>query len=243
MTVSPVFLLYDSDALLQRMMTEAAAWRISFREEDAMDDVVSPGAAAEAGRIINTMRCPSGHRSLSLNELRSDYPTAGIVVLTEEMVFGPERASLLFAGADACFDASVVPMEVVASLQALWRRGYAFGRVSQDRAKPDIADQLLVCDSNNKRWELKDDGWLLLTPSGREIGLTPTERHLLQVLMANCPNPVERKDLVVKSRPGDIGRYVDVQISRIKQKLIATGERLPIRSLRGYGYVFVGNST
>lgn len=242
MTVSPVFLLYDSDASLQRMVTEAAAWRISFRDEDAMADATSLDGSAEARRIINAIRCPSEQRSLRLNELRSEYPTAGVVVLTEEMMFGPERASLLFAGADACFDVSVSPMEVVASLQALWRRGYAFGRVPKDRTKSDIADHLLVCDSNNKRWELKDDGWLLLTPTGREIGLTPTERHLLQVLMANCPNPVERKDLVVKSRPGDIGRYVDVQISRIKQKLTATGERLPIRSLRGYGYVFVGNS-
>lgn len=208
-----------------------------------MNNVSTLDSSEETNRIVNAVRCRSEHRSLQLNELRSEYPTAGIVVLTEETVFGPERASLLFAGADACFDSSVLALEVVASLQALWRRGYAFTRASQDEPMLEVDNQISVCDSDDKRWGLKDDGWLLLTPSGREIGLTPTERHLLQVLMANCPHPVERKELVIKPRPGETGRYVDVQISRIKQKLEATGERLPIRSIRGYGYVFVGSST
>lgn len=67
------------------------------------------------------------------------------------------------------------------------------------------------------------------------------ERRIVQVLFSVCPETVERDRLFPLEEGREAtARSMDVLINRLKCKLTAMGEELPIRSVRGEGYAFVG---
>ena len=81
-----------------------------------------------------------------------------------------------------------------------------------------------------------------MTPQRHAITLTGAERRVLRVLLAESPEPVARERLF-SDKEGDQppSRYIDVVVSRLKRKVAQYGERLPIRSVWGVGYVFSAN--
>ena len=82
----------------------------------------------------------------------------------------------------------------------------------------------------------------LLDETGKEVGLTPMEFDLLE-LLASHPNEVLPRERLLGLSPGrdpdPLDRSVDIRITRLRRKL----ERDPanprlIRTLRGQGYQF-----
>ncbi len=246
MTVERVFLLYDDQEMLHKITSESEQWGVRIEAVDTMDACLA-GAYAESDQKVFALRFQADNVFLYVNRLRADFPAAGVMIMRKDSVAGLERGHLLLVGADACFDDTSLPVEVVASIQALRRRGRALRQsvqaaVAQSPAGGESAAMKSSPASTPLRdWDLLENGWRLATPMGHSIMLTRGERRIMQVLFAACPATVERDRLF----PSDSGREaaarsVDVLISRLKRKLASFSEDLPIRSVRGEGYAFVG---
>jgi two-component system, OmpR family, phosphate regulon response regulator PhoB len=136
-----------------------------------------------------------------------------------------ERVRGLSIGAD---DYVVKPFsvpELMARVRALLRR-----------SRPDRVAALL----NAGDLTLDRENWRV-NRSGRDVHLGPTEFRLLEYLMAKPGRVFSRAQLLdsVWGLSADIDeRTVDVHVGRLRKALSGTGERDPIRTIRGAGYSF-----
>jgi two-component system response regulator PhoP len=94
------------------------------------------------------------------------------------------------------------------------------------------------------RWEMSGDGWTLHAPSGASLALTAMERGVLQQLFAAAGVAVSREQLIahVTDTPWDFDPHrLDVLVHRLRARVrSATSVELPIRALRGQGYLLTG---
>jgi len=239
MATERILLLYDKETMLQKMIAESNIWKIPILNVDSVA-YLSFGSldTAETDAVCAVHYQPQTMLTL-LNQSRAKFPTAGIVLLTSEHLTGPTRGLLLFSGADACFDDAASLVEIFAAIQALRRRGHAFLRetLASKGREPTDTDKI---ESTVGQWRLHNDGWSLLTPRGNSIAMTRSERHIMQKLFDHSPKVVGREDLFDERDMSD--RNIALLISRMKRKTKLMGEDLPVRAIRGQGYVFLGAS-
>lgn len=251
MVAERILLLYDNKTILQRMVAESETWKITILDCDPVAFLAFGSLNGVADNTVCAIQHQSSTMLTLLNQARAKYPTAGIIILTGEQITGSTRALLLLSGADACFDDDVSSVEVVAMIQSLRRRGSAFLRHAADvSALPHavgansldaIADMDVEAEpSATGNWHLHNDGWSLVTPRGNSIAMTRNERHIMQKLFAQFPKVVGRQELFADSQMSE--RYVSLLISRMRNKSKQLGEDLPVRAVRGQGYVFLGGS-
>jgi len=90
-------------------------------------------------------------------------------------------------------------------------------------------------------WKIDLDANELLDAQGRQVELTDGEFAMLRVLVTR-PRRVLKRDELLRAARGTrseaFARAVDIQISRLRQKLNAPGDSL-IRTVRNEGYLFV----
>jgi DNA-binding response OmpR family regulator len=150
---------------------------------------------------------------------RHDRPTAVLMLTARDTV--SDRVEGLDAGAD---DYLVKPFEfneLLARIRALQRRPRGVGGpiLHQGRVALDPARRVV-------------------TVAGRDISLTPTEFLVLEVLMRRAPSVVERKAIAEHAWADEtdpIGtNAIDVQMSRLRAKLVGGGVR--VVAVRGSGY-------
>lgn len=80
----------------------------------------------------------------------------------------------------------------------------------------------------------------LVLPSGRQLVLSRTEQVLLQMLLDHPGSVIAREqfDHLEAAREKDRSRRnMDVAISRLRSRISAYGAPIPIRSIRGRGYL------
>lgn len=244
MTVEQIFLLYDDKASLQQIALESEQWGVRVQTVETMEQCLSQAHAAGA-EMVFALVCQADNVFLHINRLRMDFPAAGVIVVRRDKMAGLERGHLLLAGADACFDQDALPVEVVACVQALRRRGYALQQSLRGSFAEPVKTGTIVRkpeqEPESLLWDLMENGWTMITPRGHSVMLTRGERRIVQVLFSVSPQTVERDRLFPLEEGREAtARSVDVLISRLKRKLTAMGEELPIRSVRGEGYAFVG---
>lgn len=94
----------------------------------------------------------------------------------------------------------------------------------------------------NGNWALVASGWTLSPPHGEEIALAEAERAFLQPLFANPGQPVARETLIgeLTDQPWEFDPHrLEVLVHRLRTRVkAATGLTLPIRAVRGAGYLF-----
>lgn len=87
-------------------------------------------------------------------------------------------------------------------------------------------------------WILAHEDWILVNPLGAHIGLTGVERRCLTQLADN-----ERREFS-RHLSDDIGRCnfksMSVVVSRMRKKVHRSGVPLPLHTVHGMGYVFIG---
>jgi len=94
-------------------------------------------------------------------------------------------------------------------------------------------------------WVLDETRWCLWTPLGHEVQLQRAEAAILALLFASAGFHQSRADLAAsfKSDRDDRNRSLDVAISKIRKKVRdASGLGLPLRTIRGMGYIFTGSA-
>lgn len=163
--------------------------------------------------------------------LRSSRPDIGIIILSARDQVA-DRLQGLGNGADCYLVKPVDFQELIANIDAVWRRVRAYRAVPQDRVKEGAAEA----------WTLDQESWQLASPEGRLIGLTSKEFLLLRALFSAQGETVS-KPAVVEALGGNPEAFdyhrIDVLLSRLRKKWrAATGSELPVRTVQSTGYAF-----
>ncbi len=159
-------------------------------------------------------------RSLCKN-LREDFPEVPVLILMDESQIKQYPKYHSF-GAD---DFVIKPLdfeEILARIEVL---------LSSDNNTGEILKVGNI---------LLDKRTYTVTRNGRSIDLTPQEFKLLKYLMHNKNRVLTRELILSRVWEYDFDaqtRAVDVYISYLRNKLNAKGEKNPIKTVRGFGYI------
>lgn len=156
--------------------------------------------------------------------VRALFPRIGIVMLTgrRETV---DRVRGLSEGADA-YLAKPVEMELLAATV------HSLARRLQD--PPAVATPV--------HWHLDRAGWCLVSPGGRSVALTRTERRVVSCLLERAGAVVAR-DVLIASLTDNIFDFdthrLDSLVYRLRRKVAeGCGEPFPLAAVHGEGYRF-----
>lgn len=170
-----------------------------------------------------------------LRELRQEERWSGlpVIVVTARGAVG-DRTRGLELGADDYVPKPFDRRELLARIAAVLRRTAAPGRASRGS---------LIRFAG---WSLDTGRRTLTSPNGATVDLSGAEYDLLTVFLDNPKRTLSRERLLelARNRVSVTGtdRSVDVQVSRLRQKLEGENENLSlIKTVRGVGYVFVGD--
>lgn len=116
----------------------------------------------------------------------------------------------------------------------------AAGLLSLRRRLP-LASAAPAATNDAPRWRVSADGWTLHAPSAATLELTVMERGVLQLLFEAAGAAVTREALIahITDTPWDFDPHrLDVLVHRLRARVrSATGVELPLRALRGQGYL------
>lgn len=91
-------------------------------------------------------------------------------------------------------------------------------------------------------WTLMTDGWILVSPQGDSLVLTAQERLFWQYLSQH-PGEVVSREALAQAIGGDPYEFdlhrLDSLINRLRKKATQQGLTLPLRTVRGAGYLFL----
>ena len=156
-------------------------------------------------------------------------PSPGIVIYTGHGR-SLDRLRGLRAGVDAYLVKPLDMDEVVETLRNV------HARLAAPAGQVPHAAALAGC------WSLDRQGWSLTAPSGSTVSLSQAERQVMALLVASRDAPVSR-EVLIAHLTGDVEgfdpRRLEMLVYRLRQKCRqACGEDLPLRTVRGAGYLF-----
>lgn len=227
--------------------------RVLVVEDDAelRDDILVPGlagfgfategvasaealyrrfVAAPSELVVLDIGLPQEDGLSAAAHLRQARGMAVGIVMLAGMDSGTDQVRGLEMGADAYLAKPVTLDVLAATLHSVLRRLRA-------AAAPRAAE------AGGPEWQLDADGWGLRASNGRKIPLTQLERSILSCLLARRGEAVSRETLIAELG-GDADSAFDPHrlemiIHRLRRKTEEQlGLNLPLRAVRGVGYVF-----
>jgi len=159
---------------------------------------------------------------------RSNLPVIMLTARDEET----DRIVGLEMGADDYLGKPFNPRELLARIKSVLRRA---------RSLPENLEPEAVRLVRFAGWTLDADTRNLTAPDGIVVPLSGSEFKLLRVFLAH-PNRVLSRDqlidLMISREAGPFDRAIDVQVSRLRQRLREDArEPRIIKTVRGEGYV------
>lgn len=190
-------------------------------------------AAAAPDLLLLDLMLPKKPGLELLRELRREERWSGlpVVIVTARGEVG-DRTRGLELGADDYIPKPFDRRELLARVSAVLRRTTGQGRTPRESTV------------RFSGWSLDTGGRALTSPKGASVDLSGAEYDLLTVFLDNPKRALSRERLLELARNRvsvtATDRSVDVQVSRLRQKLDIDGaERALIKTIRGVGYVFV----
>jgi two-component system OmpR family response regulator len=235
MNILDHILVVDDDRELRSLLAEylqKQGYRVT-----AVADGKAMRAAVNASRpdvIVLDVMLP-GEDGFSLCRdlrARSEIPIIMLTARGDET----DRIVGLELGADDYLPKPFNPRELLARIKSVLRRA----RSLPDNLKPDLTSAFRFAG-----WTLDTATRNLTSPQGVVVALSGTEFRLLRIFLDH-PNSVLTRDqlveLMLARDAGPYDRAVDVQISRLRQRL-GEGAREPaiIKTVRGKGYVLAAH--
>ena len=153
--------------------------------------------------------------------------SVGIVMATARSSVD-DRINGLRTGADAYLVKPIDVRELAATVEALNRRLYKHSIVPSPPA-------------TTAQWTLVEGGWVLTDGIGHRLRLTTSEKRLLELLLKERGETVERRALV-EAMGADVYDFnygrLDTILSRLRRKAKQSGMLLPLHAIRGSGFTF-----
>lgn len=178
-----------------------------------------------------------GEDGFSVTEHLRSISNVGIVILSGRRGV-EDRVRGLMGGADAWLSKPADLRELAVTLVSVRRRMALVPAGGEAEPPPPRAPQPAA---PALEWVLTVDGWALVSPGGRSVSLTPSERLFIQCLF-NQANEVVRREVLVEAMGHRADYYLnhrlDMLVSRLRRKIQSeTGEALPLRAVRGFGFI------
>lgn len=186
--------------------------------------------------IILDLMMP-GESGLSLcKTLNGQYPILMLTAMGEET----DRIIGLEIGADDYLGKPFSPRELVARINAILRR--TLGKCDGEKNESIAKDAVSFAD-----WTLNVRSRRLISKDGVEISLSSGEYDLLIAFIEKPQEVLSREALLEASKHRALSpfdRSIDVQISRLRQKIEISPKRPTlIKTVRGGGYIFTATVT
>ena len=185
--------------------------------------------------VILDLKLPGedGMRIARSLRAESDIPIIMLTGRKEEA----DRVMALELGADDYLTKPFSPRELLARIRALLRRA---------RGRETIAEGLAKIRAYRfAGWELNVRLRRLASPGGENVPITNSEFNLLVAFLAAPKRVLSRERLLDLSRLHNdevYDRAIDVQVGRLRRKLVRTGGGNElIQTERGAGYVFTAD--
>ncbi|OZI71754.1 winged helix-turn-helix domain-containing protein [Bordetella genomosp. 12] len=245
-TLDVIFLIKD-DATHEEQLGSLS--RLGFRVRVCQD---LTGLYEHYGRQtcpLLVLCAPLADIHIAAVRLRAMDRAIGIIALAR-FADSEARVRTLLCGADACLDRDASGLELAAVLQSLLRRIAGLAALAADTEErlespaemaPEITE-LRGWPGAVAKWRLANQGWTLVNPSGRSMGLTTGERAFMTRLMTAPERKLSRDALQPEELGAEAGtqrsRFVDVMVSRLRRKAALQHMALPIRAVHGWGYMF-----
>jgi two-component system response regulator MprA len=213
----PVILVVDDDPSIRRMLARTLAaegFAVSVASDGGSALVAIERAMPDA--VVLDVMMPGLDGLAVCRRLRAAGHDVPVLLLTARDAV-EERVAGLDAGADDYVPKPVAPAELAARLRALLRRGREPGRL--------LAFADVVLDRTSR----------VATRSGRDLGLTPREADLLELLLEN-PRAVVRRDQAIAGiwDGAAVPSVVDQYVGYLRRKL---GPPPLIATVRGVGFM------
>jgi DNA-binding response OmpR family regulator len=155
-----------------------------------------------------------------------------IVILTARSSL-ESRVAAYRAGADTYLLKPIDTAELIATVES------NMGRVVHG-VEGQVGDYLSL-ESTADSWRLVRASATLIAPTGEKITLSSKEIDFLELLATSQETNVSRAAIMAALGYDGVksgSQVLDVLIHRLRQKSAAKGVRLPIKTVRGKGYVF-----
>ncbi len=231
MTTPDHVLVVDDDAEIRGLLGEYLQ-KNGYRVTE-VGDGAGMHAALEAGRVdivvLDLMLPGDDGLTLCRNlRARSEVPVIMLTARGEET----DRIVGLEMGADDYLAKPFSPRELLARVRSVLRRT----RSLPENLQPEAARKIRFAG-----WALDLAARNLLSPEGVVVALSGTEYKLLRTFLAH-PNRVLNRDqlidLMLSRDASPFDRSIDVQVSRLRQRLGEDAkEPAIIKTVRGEGYV------
>lgn len=179
--------------------------------------------------VVLDVMLPDGNGLELLRTLRTTH--AGLPVLMLSARGEPtDRILGLELGADDYLSKPCDPRELTARLKAVLRRSQA----SEERPAPPVLLRYADLEYSPAR------GIAIL--NGEEVSLTVSEGKILEVLLSQPEEPIEKHELTERALDRKLTLYdrsIDMHISNLRRKLGPNANGEPrIISIRGRGYLY-----
>ncbi|MFV0371673.1 MAG: response regulator transcription factor [Azonexus sp.] len=164
--------------------------------------------------------------------LRRSKRPVGIIALVAPGQLD-ERLKSYAWGSDVCVEKPAQASEILAVLPNLLQRISGGAAQAGREGNPAPA------------WRMHNDGWSLLSPEGDLFKLTAKER-LFMLRVMRSPDEIVSREAMVEALCEDAHDYdqqsMETMLSRLRRKLDNAGLALPLRTVRGQGYMFLTHS-
>lgn len=220
----------DDDELRQLIVSELA---------DRGFDVTGFASAETLYRHLAVQRCDivvldiglPGEDGYAVARHLRQIASVGILMLTAR-AGADDMARGLSTGADL-YLIKPLDMDVLAAgVESLLRRMSITARTETDAPRSD--------------WSLIAGGWKLRAPDGEELVLAEGERAFLRPLLAQ-PGQTIQRDTLIQALTDDPAAFdphrLEVLLHRLRTRVKKqTGRELPMRAVRGTGYLWLGEA-
>lgn len=238
-------IIVDDDPGLRELLTEFLV------DHGLRAEAVDSGAALRArlrqrpcDLIVLDMMMP-GEDGLSVLRSLAQGADAPGVIMFSALAGEVDRVVALELGADDYVTKPSSPREILARIRSVLRR--RGGQSVPARVNPPANESPTQVESYLfSGWALNVRMRALTAPNGAAVRLTDGEFRLLNAFVSEPQKIHSREDMIEQSGRDEStsrGRTIDVNISRLRRKLLAFDSAELIRTVRGNGYYFLPEVT
>ncbi|WP_415036479.1 response regulator transcription factor [Azonexus sp.] len=174
--------------------------------------------------------------------LRRSVRPVGVIALVAAGDYA-QRLQSYSLGSDVCLEKPASAHEIMAILPNLIERLYgAVALAAKAQAAGPLDGPAAPAES---AWVLRNDAWSLVSPEGKAFQLGAKERLFMQQVM-RTPDEIVSREAIVEILAADAAEWdpqsMDTMLSRLRRKIDNAGLTLPLRTVRGQGYMFLSHS-